>query len=236
MDEIDRHLLGALQEDATVSHAELAKAVGLSAAGVHKRLARLKQMGVIQRTAAVLDRSKLGLDLMCFLMVNFASNMRPDNMSALKRAVEALPQVLECHTVTGTNDAILKVVVHDQAEVRDLLRALAESQDVISRVQTCLVLDEFKGGTALPVGAGASYRFRLNLAQFAGLIRPEGEGKSTCSGRWTYIRRPPVYTGIGRNTYYWVGTTNSSRFPAWVIRINCVPAALKLRTACRSWR
>lgn len=151
MDQIDRQLLAALQRDAEVSHATLAREVGLSGAGVHKRLARLKSQGYVRRTAALLDRGKLGLDLMGFLLVNFRSNLRFENLGALKTAVEGIPQVLECYTVTGTSDAILKIAVRDHTELRELLQALARAQDVIERVQTCIVLEEFKDGPDLPL-------------------------------------------------------------------------------------
>ncbi len=151
MDQIDRQLLAALQRDAEISHAALAKAVGLSNAGVHKRLARLRSKGYVQRTSALLDRSKLGLDLLGFMLVTFHTNLRYENQNALRTAVAGIPQVLECYTVTGTSDAILKIAVRDHAELRDLLQTLAQSQDVIDRVQTCIVLDEFKTGPDLPL-------------------------------------------------------------------------------------
>lgn len=151
MDDIDRRLLSALQRDAEVNRAELAREVGLSNAGLHKRLARLKGQGYVQRTVALLDRGSLGLDLLAFMLVTFRSNLRFENQDALRQAVAGIPQVLECYTLTGTSDAILKIVVRDQSELRDLLQTLAQAQDVIERVQTCVVLEEFKSGTELPM-------------------------------------------------------------------------------------
>ena len=156
MDAIDATLLAALQQDAGVSHAQLGLKVGLSAAGVHKRLARLRSQGYIRRVTAVLDRGKLGLDLMGFLLVNFKSNLRQENLSALSQAVAQMPQVLECYTVTGMSDAILKIAVRDHTELRDVLRELAGAQDVIERVQTCIVLEEFKDGPDLPLPVGVT--------------------------------------------------------------------------------
>ena len=156
MDELDLRLLSALQHDAEFSRAELAREVGLSHAGLHKRLARLRQQGYLQRTVALLDRHSLGLDLLAFMLVTFRSNLRFENQDALRRAVAGIPQVLECYTLTGTSDAILKIVVRDQRELRDLLQTLAQSQDVIDRIQTCVVLEEFKSGLALPLHRAGS--------------------------------------------------------------------------------
>ncbi|WP_309570134.1 Lrp/AsnC family transcriptional regulator [Deinococcus sp.] len=151
MDVIDRRLLDALQQDADFSRADLAHEVGLSPAGLHKRLVRLRTQGYIRKTVALLDRSRLGLDLMGFLLVNFRSNLQFENLAALQAAVAGIPQVLECYTVTGTSDAILKIAVRDHTELRDLLQTLAKAQDVIERVQTCIVLEDFKSGPALPL-------------------------------------------------------------------------------------
>ncbi|MCA9836501.1 MAG: Lrp/AsnC family transcriptional regulator [Trueperaceae bacterium] len=151
MDTIDRKLLSLLQHNAELKHSELAEAVGLSSTGVHKRLKRLKDEGFIKKTVVVLDRNKLELDLLCFLKVSFKSNMLANNLQDLPQAVASLPEVLECYTLTGSTDAIIKVAVPDHTALRDFLRRLALAQNVIDRVETCIVLEEFKEGTALPL-------------------------------------------------------------------------------------
>jgi len=151
MDEIDRKLLHLLQQNALISRAELARTVGLSLAGVHKRVHKLQTEGLIRKTVGLLDRNKLGLDLLCFLKVTFKNNLEAKNLPALRQAVEGLAEVLECYTLTGSDDAILKVAVSDHIALRDFLRRFSESQKVIGRVETCIVLEEFKEGTALPL-------------------------------------------------------------------------------------
>ena len=151
MDDIDRQLLALLQHDASTSHGELGERVGLSAAGVHKRLRRLRENGVIKRTTVVLDRQKLGLDLLCFLKMNFKNNLSAPNLEELERAMLALPEVLECYTLTGTSDAILKVAVRDHVALREFLLRFSQSQAVIDRVETCIVLEEIREGLDYPV-------------------------------------------------------------------------------------
>lgn len=151
LDDIDRTLLELLQEDAGLPHTELARQVGLSAAGVHKRLKRLDQDGHVKKLTAVLDRSKLGLDLLCFLKVTFRSNLHPENLAELQQAVLALPEILECYTVTGSSDALLKIAVTDHIALRDFLRRLSDQQSVIERSETCIVLEELKEGAPLPL-------------------------------------------------------------------------------------
>ena len=151
MDEVDRQLLLLLQHNAEASHAELASRVGLSVTGIHKRLKRLKQEGVIKKIVAVLDRSKLELDLMCFLKVTFKNNLQAPNLPSLEEAVKTLPEVLECYTLTGTDDAILKIAVRDHVALREFLMRFSQSQSIIDRVETCIVLEEVKEGSLLPL-------------------------------------------------------------------------------------
>ena len=101
MDEVDAALLRAKQHNATQSQASLAQTVGLSVTGVDKRIKRLERQGIILRTVAILNRERLGLDLLCFLTVSFKVNTNPSNMKNLTQACARLPQVLECYTRTG---------------------------------------------------------------------------------------------------------------------------------------
>jgi DNA-binding Lrp family transcriptional regulator len=151
MDNTDAKLLELLQHDAGTGHAELARVVGLSVAGVHKRLKRLETNGLIRKTVAQLDREKLGLDLLCFLSVSFKTNTAPNNMAELRRATASLPEVLECYTLTGSNDAILKVIVRDHKGLREFLARLSDAQTVIDRIQTSIVLEEIKETHELPI-------------------------------------------------------------------------------------
>jgi DNA-binding Lrp family transcriptional regulator len=151
MDQVDRQLLLLLQHNAETSHAELASQVGLSVTGIHKRLKRLRQEGVIKKMVAVLDRSKLELDLMCFLKVTFKNNLQAPNLPSLEESVKSLPEVLECYTLTGTDDAILKIAVRDHIALREFLMRFSQSQDIVDRVETCIVLEEIKEGHSLPL-------------------------------------------------------------------------------------
>ncbi len=151
LDDLDLKLLTLLQEDAETSHANLADAVGLSVTGIHKRLKRLRQEGIIKKVITVLDRNQLGLDLMCFLNVTYKDNVRASNITEMRRAVAKLPEVLECYSLTGTSDAVIKIVVRDHTHLREFLKQLSKVQKVIGRIETCIVLEEFKEGASLPL-------------------------------------------------------------------------------------
>ena len=153
MDELDAQLLELMQRDTAGGHAELARAVGLSPAGIHKRLKRLEAQGYVRRTVTLLDRERLGLDLLCFITVTFKTNTNTTNMQHLKAACAGLPEVLECYTLTGVNDAVMKVVVRDHKHLRDFLRRFASAQKVVASMHTGIVLEELKETHELPVRA-----------------------------------------------------------------------------------
>ena len=152
IDTLDKHILSEIQTDDQTSNVELAERVGLSPAGVHKRLKKLRENGYVEKSVALLSRKKLGLDLLFFLHIRFKENMKPENTEQLGRALHTLPEVLECYTLTGTDDALLKVVVPDQASLKNFMQRLSESQNVIEKAHTAIVLEELKATTCLPLG------------------------------------------------------------------------------------
>ena len=158
LDPTDLRLLDALQGNNQLSNAELAERVELSGASVHKRIKKLREQGFIAKDTAVLDRKRLGLDLLCLLQLQFKENMKPENTIALRQALATLPEVLECYTLTGTNDAILKVVVHNQGSLKEFMERLAASQNVIEKAYTAIVLEEIKATTELPLGGREAAR------------------------------------------------------------------------------
>jgi DNA-binding Lrp family transcriptional regulator len=150
LDELDRRLLAELQDNARVSSAELARRFDLSGPGLQKRLRRLEEQGVIRGYATLVSREAVGLDLLCFVHVMLAHH-RPDSVRRFPDRVRRLPEVLECHYLTGEVDYLLKVVVtnHDHLE-RFLFEKLMKVKGV-DRVRTSIVLKEIKASTSLPL-------------------------------------------------------------------------------------
>jgi len=150
LDEIDRALLRALQEDARRSNVELARLVDLSATGLQKRLRRLEEAGVIVGYAARLDREALGYDMLCFAQVTLQRH-EPDAVDNFRREVQAMPEVLECHHLTGEFDYLLKVVVRNRKHLeRFILNTLTPVRGM-DKIRTSLVLSEIKSAAALPI-------------------------------------------------------------------------------------
>ncbi|WP_163100328.1 Lrp/AsnC family transcriptional regulator [Peribacillus alkalitolerans] len=148
LDEVDLQILDTLQKDAQLSNAELARSVNLSPPATHARVKRLEIEGYIDRQVAILNQEKLGFDLLCFIFIN-TNIHQSDMLEVLEKALMEMPEVLECHLLTGEYDYLLKVANKDRKELENFIRKL--NQLGISRIQTSLALREIKYSTALPL-------------------------------------------------------------------------------------
>ncbi len=150
LDDLDRRLLALLQDDARASSAELARKIDLSPPGLQKRLRKLEERGVIRRYATVLNREAVGLDLLCFVNVQLAHH-RPDTAERFRDEMKVLPQVLECHYLTGEFDYVVKIVVANHTELEKFLFEKLMRIEGVDRIRTSIVLNEIKVSTALPL-------------------------------------------------------------------------------------
>src|SRR6185369_4838867 len=112
LDEIDKHILRALQRDGRMQNVELAKEVGLSPSPCLRRVKLLEEAGVIDRYVAVLDQSKVGLSHSMFARVCLTAQ-DADTIDRFIAAMKKLPEVVECYIMLGEIDALLRVVVAD---------------------------------------------------------------------------------------------------------------------------
>jgi len=141
LDGIDRKILALLQNDAKLSQAELAKAVGLTAPSVNERIRKLERSGVIRGYEALLDERKLGLDITAFVEIFIE---HPKFESGFIEAVRGLDEVLECHHITGEFSLLLKVRVEDMAAFRRLLIEKLNSVRGVRQTRTLIVLSTSK--------------------------------------------------------------------------------------------
>ena len=112
LDAIDRRILRALQRDGRLSNVDLAQEVGLSPSPCLRRVRLLEEAGVIERYAAVVDGSKIGLGLTVFARVWFRGQ-DADSTAGFIAAIQTLPEIVECHLMVGDCDALLRIVVAD---------------------------------------------------------------------------------------------------------------------------
>ena len=137
LDAIDRRILSLLQDDAKISQAKVATAVGLTAPSVNERIRKLERNGVIRGYVALLDERKLGLDITAFVEIFIE---HPKFETGFIEAVKTLDEVLECHHITGEFSLLLKVRVEDMAAFRRLLIEKLNTVRGVRQTRTLMVL------------------------------------------------------------------------------------------------
>lgn len=150
IDGIDAKILHYIQSDAGLSVADIAEKVGLSSSPCWRRIKRMEELGIIIGRVTILDRKKLGLDFEVFVAVKLALPNRK-NMEQFEKDVMKMPEVVQCAVVTGAVDFMLRVVTKDMHSYEDFLRETLLSIDLISDVQSRIVLRQSKDSYSLPL-------------------------------------------------------------------------------------
>jgi Lrp/AsnC family transcriptional regulator len=158
LDRIDCKILDLLQRDARLSNAEIASRVGLSVSPCWRRIQRLERDGVIRARVALLDAAKLGLGITVFESVKLSSHGR-HTLAEFEAAIREFPEVVECYTVTGQVDFILRIVTRDIPSYERFLRDHLLQLPHVGEVHSTIALTQVKYTTAVPlagVGRDAS--------------------------------------------------------------------------------
>ena len=153
MDEIDRKLLAILQQDATLSIAQMADKVGLSATPCWKRVQKLEAAGVITRRVALVAPEKVGVGLSVFVAVE-AGDHTPDWLERFAQAVDAMPEVMGAYRMAGEVDYMLHVAVADMAEF-DLFYKRLIGTVPMRTVTSRFAMERIKHTTAFPLNRAA---------------------------------------------------------------------------------
>jgi DNA-binding Lrp family transcriptional regulator len=151
LDETDLQILDLLQKDGSLSNAEVGRRIGLSTPATHARVRRLEEVGYIKGYAALLNHERLGLDLICFVQVTLRLHSS-ELVAEFRRSVRDVPEVLECHHVTGEFDYLCKVVVSNRKALERLVVEVLTPLPGVERIHTSLALSEVKDSTVLPLG------------------------------------------------------------------------------------
>lgn len=146
----DREILQLMQRDASLTTQQIAERVHMSQSPCWRRINRLQEAGIISRQSAILDREKLGMEVVVFTTVNLSTQGR-HNLEAFEREVVLFPEVTECYTMAGTWDYMLKVITRDirhyEKFVREKLTTLAHIRELHSHI----AVTEIKNTTELPL-------------------------------------------------------------------------------------
>ena len=145
LDAIDRKLLNLLQSDAKLPYAQLAKRLGISTSGAHKRIARLVSAGVVKKFVAVVDPQLVGKKLKAFIGISTSPGACGEVIARLGRR----PEVLEIHEVAGEHDLFVKLITEDTSRLNVLLHEIDRIPGV-SSTRTLVVLKTEKETAAIP--------------------------------------------------------------------------------------
>lgn len=153
LDALDGRLLDELQRRGRASNVELSAAVHLSAPQCFRRVKALEERGVIRGYAAQVDREALGLGVMAFVSVDIAAEQF-HRVREFERTFRDFPQILECHTVSGDSDYLLKIVARDLKALSQFLTDRLMQIPGVANVRSMICMEEIKPPSPLPFEAG----------------------------------------------------------------------------------
>jgi DNA-binding Lrp family transcriptional regulator len=150
LDKVDKSLLRALQADGRLSNVELARKISLSPPATHARVRRLEKDGYIRQYTVIVDREKAGYDLLCFIHISLQMH-QVTQVEKFREATRKMPEVLECHHITGEYDYLLKVVLKNRKDLERFVVDKITPVPGVARIHTSLVFTEVKSTMALPL-------------------------------------------------------------------------------------
>jgi len=146
----DIKILGLLQADATLSTASIAEQINISQSPCWRRINRLDEDGIIKGRVAVLDRAALGIEVVVFATINLTSTGR-QNLLEFEQEIVQHPEVIECYTMTGIWDYMLKIVTKDIRHYESFVRNTLTCSPSIRELHSHMAVTEIKNSTALPL-------------------------------------------------------------------------------------
>ncbi len=146
----DIDILQMLQRDSSLSTSAIADHLNLSQSPCWRRINRIEQAGLIKKRVALLDRRALGMDVVVFATVSLTANGR-QNLEAFERDIVRFPEVMECYTMAGIWDYMLKVVARDIAHYEDFVRNTLTTNESIRELHSHMAVTEIKNSTELPL-------------------------------------------------------------------------------------
>jgi Lrp/AsnC family transcriptional regulator len=150
LDKFDRKILSLLQSDCALTVAQIARKAGLSTSPCWRRIGRLEEAGIIRRRVAVLDHTRLGMEVVVFVNVKLSQHGR-ENLDNFASTICTFPEVLECYSVTGDTDYLLKIVTRDIRHFEAFLRDHLMTMPMIRETHSTIAVSEIKDTTELPL-------------------------------------------------------------------------------------
>ncbi len=150
LDATDKTILRLFQENAKITNAQLAKEINLSPAPTLERVKKLEQMGFIKSYHAALDPEKIGFGVAVYLQASLHRSSK-DVINSFEQKIQNIPEVVECHHITGSSDFLLKILAKDMASYNDFIIEKLLDLDEITNLQSMVVLKTLKNSKVLPI-------------------------------------------------------------------------------------
>lgn len=150
LDSTDLAILDLIQNDCSLSTAAIAERVNLSQSPCWRRISRLEEQGLIRERVALLDREALGMDVVVFATVNLTATGR-QNLLSFEEDIVRYPEVIECYTMTGIWDYLLKIVTRDVRHYERFVRETLSANRDVRELHSHMAVTEIKNSTSLPL-------------------------------------------------------------------------------------
>ena len=148
LDRTDRRILECLQADGRISNVQLARKVNLTPTPCIERVKRLERQGYIRGYTAILDPELVNAGLLVFVEIDLSRNS-PNAFRRFREEAQRLPEILECHLVSGNFDYLIKARVSDVKAYRELLGEKILSLPGVNGSRSYVVMEEVKETTNL---------------------------------------------------------------------------------------
>ncbi|QLF68515.1 Lrp/AsnC family transcriptional regulator [Peteryoungia desertarenae] len=151
LDSLDKKLLALLQKDGRASAKDLAEQAGMSVSPCWRRIRRLEEAGVIEKYAAVLNPRELGFHAIAYVHVSLM-NHGPETIAAFDHMVQTEDRIIECSSIAGDADYVMKVVVRDPEDLEAFMMKKLLGPGLVRASRTNFVLRTVKSGPSMPLG------------------------------------------------------------------------------------
>jgi Lrp/AsnC family transcriptional regulator for asnA, asnC and gidA len=139
IDNVDKQIISLLMQDAMMPYTEIAKKLFVSSGTVHVRMRKMQEMGVIKRAQLVIDPTALGYDITAFLGIYL---QKSSLYNQVVKALQKIPEVIECNYTTGNYSMFAKIVCRDTAHLKEVLSDKIQGINGIERTETFISLEE----------------------------------------------------------------------------------------------
>ena len=150
MDTLDRDILLALQKDAKIKNADLARQLGVAPSTMLERVRRLEERGYFNGFKAIVNPEKLGLDVQALISISLGQHST-QTIRPFEQAVKSLPNIMTCYHVTGRFDYMLHVVAKNLKELGMLVKERIASLPGVAKTETFLIFSEIKNDNGYPL-------------------------------------------------------------------------------------